>query len=79
LGLRVESAIPTPSSVMNYLDHLGVIPRLWEQGMGWELVQHLLQAAALLPNSTVMLDMATTADKAQPLHQRLGFEAVREQ
>jgi hypothetical protein len=31
---------------MNYLDHLGVIPRLWEQGMGWELVQHLLQAAA---------------------------------
>ena len=77
-GLRVESIIPPPSGPMHYLAHLGVSPQLHGQGVGSALVQHLLQAAALGPNPTVMLDVAITNDKAQRLYQRLGFEVVCE-
>jgi ribosomal protein S18 acetylase RimI-like enzyme len=48
------------------------------QGVGSALVRHLLQATVLGPKSTVVLDVATTNDKARRRYQRLGFEVVGE-
>lgn len=77
-GLRVESVIPPPAGAMHYLGHLGVCPSLQGQGVGSALIRHLLQPVAASAESAIVLDVATTNDKAQRLYQRLGFEVVGE-
>lgn len=72
-GLRIERVIRPPRRDVLYLAHLGVTPLLIGQGIGGQLIAHLLQLAPVLGVRTAALDVSAGNPLAQRLYERLGF------
>ncbi|UVE18424.1 GNAT family N-acetyltransferase [Pseudomonas sp. LS44] len=77
-GLRIERLIQPPSRQVLYLAHLGVAPELIGQGLGSQLIEHLLSQAATLKLHTAALDVTASNPLAQKLYERLGFRVCEE-
>ncbi|MBM7061452.1 GNAT family N-acetyltransferase [Pseudomonas sp. UL073] len=77
-GLRIEQLIRPPSRSVLYLAHLGVVPALTGQGIGGQLIAHLLQQAEPQALRTAALDVAASNPLAQRLYERLGFRVCAE-
>lgn len=77
-GLQMEQLIPPPPKGPLYIGHLGVLPGLTGQGIGTQLVEHLLQQGRARGLSSVALDVSAQNPLAQALYERLGFCVLRE-
>jgi len=78
-GLRVEAVIPPPTqSRQLYLAHLGVRPELRGQGLGSQLIEHLLNRGRELGLQEAALDVSLENPRAQALYERWGFKVTRQ-
>jgi len=78
-GLRVEAVIPPPTrSDQLYLAHLGVRPELRGQGLGSQLMAHLLERGREAGLRQAALDVSVENPRAQALYERWGFKVVRQ-
>ena len=76
-GLQIEEVIKPPTKDLYYIAHLGVTPDLRGQGIGTQLVNHLLLPEHTKGRSTVALDVAVSNPRAEALYARMGFEVTR--
>ncbi|MCP8464039.1 GNAT family N-acetyltransferase [Pseudomonas sp. ZM23] len=72
-GLQLERIICPPPRRTLYLAHLGVTPELRGEGLGSQLIDHLLQRGRRAGVSMAALDVSAANPKAQALYERLGF------
>jgi ribosomal protein S18 acetylase RimI-like enzyme len=72
-GLKVERVIPPPARRLHYLAHLGVVPALRGQGIGQQLIEHLIAQGQAQGKRRLVLDVAVGNPRAQALYERLGF------
>ena len=72
-GLRMEQVIKPPAAKLYYIAHLGVAPELQGQGIGTQLLNHLLSPEYTAGCSMAALDVAVTNPRAETLYERLGF------
>jgi len=72
-GLRIEQIIKPPSNTLYVVAHLGVKPELRGQGIGTQLVTHLLSEQFITGIKMAALDVAVTNPRAQALYERMGF------
>lgn len=72
-GLQLEKIICPPPRKTLYLAHLGVTPTLRGEGLGSQLIEHLLQIGRRSGLPVAALDVSTANPKAQALYERLGF------
>lgn len=72
-GLRIEQVIEPPSKDLYYIAHLGVKPELRGQGIGTQLLNHLLSQQYTAGIKTAALDVAVTNPRAEALYKRMGF------
>ena len=77
-GLRVERVIPPPARRLHYLAHLGVVPALRGQGIGQQLIEHLVAQGRVQGKQRLVLDVAVGNPRAQALYERLGFRVTAE-
>ncbi len=77
-GLQLERIIQPPPKKTFYLAHLGVASGLRGQGIGSQLVGHLLQLGRAAGFRQAALDVAASNPLAQALYERLGFSLVEE-
>lgn len=77
-GLRLEKIIQPPPKQTFYLAHLGVAAGLRSQGIGTQLVEHLLKLGRSAGFQLAALDVAASNPLAQALYERLGFAVVDE-
>lgn len=77
-GLLMERLVQPPSKHMYYIGHLGVRPELRGQGIGTQLIEHLLSPHHINGRSLVGLDVAVSNPRAQALYERLGFYVTKE-
>jgi ribosomal protein S18 acetylase RimI-like enzyme len=77
-GLQVEKVILPPPKQTFYLAHLGVAPDLQGQGIGTQLIGHLLQLGRAAGFTEAALDVAASNAQAQALYERLGFRVMEE-
>lgn len=77
-GLQVEHLIKPPKKGLSYLAHLGVQTALTGQGIGSQLIAHLLQVGQARGHSSAALDVSAENPLAQALYERLGFEVVEQ-
>ena len=76
-GLAIEEVIKPPSGKLYYIAHLGVAPELRGQGIGTQLVNHLLLPEFTDGSSTAALDVAVTNPRAEALYERMGFTVTK--
>jgi ribosomal protein S18 acetylase RimI-like enzyme len=72
-GLKVERVIPPPTRRVHYLAHLGVAPALRGQGIGQQLIEHLIAEGRAQGKRRLVLDVSVGNPRAQALYERLGF------
>ena len=77
-GLRLEKLIQPPARQTFYLAHLGVAQGMRGEGIGTQLVQHLLKLGRSAGFQLAALDVAASNPQAQALYERLGFAVVEE-
>jgi ribosomal protein S18 acetylase RimI-like enzyme len=77
-GLRTESVIPPPPRDRYYLGHLGVVPGRQGQGIGQQLIQHLLMLGTTQGFTATALHVSAANPRAQALYERIGFTVVQE-
>jgi ribosomal protein S18 acetylase RimI-like enzyme len=77
-GLRVEAIVPPPKGKLHYVSHLGVAPEMRGQGIGEQLVHHLLEIGRAAGRTTAALDVSVENPRAQALYERLGFVVTKE-
>src|SRR5690349_2765813 len=75
-GLKVERVIPPPARRLHYLAHLGVAPALRGQGIGRQLIEHLVAQGRVHGKQRLVLDVAVGNPRAQALYERLGFKVT---
>jgi ribosomal protein S18 acetylase RimI-like enzyme len=75
-GLRIERVISPPARQWHYLAHLGVAPALRGQGIGQQLIEHLILQGRALGKQRLVLDVAVSNPRAQALYERLGFRVT---
>lgn len=76
-GLKIEEVIKPPSKDLYVIAHLGVSPELRGQGIGTQLVNHLLSPEFTAGCPTVALDVAVTNPRAEALYERMGFTVTK--
>ena len=76
-GLQIEDVIKPPTKDLYYIGHLGVTPDLRGQGIGTQLLNHLLLPEYTKGRATVALDVAVSNPRAKALYTRMGFEVTR--
>ncbi|BBP81302.1 N-acetyltransferase [Pseudomonas sp. Pc102] len=77
-GLQLERIIQPPPAATCYLAHLGVEDGLTGQGIGRQLIDHLLQQGRHAGLQRAALDVSATNPRAQALYERLGFVVEHE-
>lgn len=77
-GLQIEKIIHPPSDDISILVHLGVAPEKRSQGVGTQLVEHLLEIAQQSGTAKAELDVSVENSRAQSLYERLGFKVIDE-
>lgn len=78
-GLQIEQVIEPPKGkVMHYIAHLGVAKNRRSQGIGTQLVAHLMAQGRQAGRQTAVLDVAISNLRAKALYERLGFVVTRE-
>lgn len=77
-GLQVESIVRPPSGNLHYIAHLGVTPELRGQGIGVQLVEHLLEMGRERGRRTAALDVSVENPRAEALYLRMGFIVTAE-
>lgn len=75
-GLQVEQLIKPPKKGLSYLAHLGVQAGLTGQGIGTQLINHLLKLGAAHGVPMAALDVSAENPLAQALYERLGFKVM---
>lgn len=75
-GLKVERVIPPPARRLHYLAHLGVAPARRGQGIGQQLIEHLVAQGKAQGKQRLALDVAVGNPRAQALYERLGFSVI---
>ncbi|WP_240923370.1 GNAT family N-acetyltransferase [Metapseudomonas otitidis] len=61
-----------------YLTHIGVAEDLAGQGIGCQLIDHLLHLGRLEGHHRAALDVSAANPRAQALYERLGFRVMLE-
>ena len=77
-GLRVEGVIQPPPKKTYYLAHLGVAEEVRGEGIGTQLIEHLLKLGSAAGFQLAALDVAASNPQAQALYERLGFGVIDE-
>lgn len=77
-GLQLEQVIQPPPRDACYLAHLGVADDLTGQGIGRQLIDHLLHLGRLEGYHRAALDVSAANPRAQALYERLGFRVMLE-
>ncbi len=75
-GLQVEHLIKPPKKGCNYLAHLGVQAGLTGQGIGSQLIEHLLKLGSARGLPKAALDVSAQNPLAQALYERWGFQVM---
>jgi ribosomal protein S18 acetylase RimI-like enzyme len=77
-ALKIESIVQPPPVATWYLAHLGVAEGLTGQGIGRQLIEHLLLQGRKEGLSLAALDVSSANPRAQKLYERLGFVVKKE-
>jgi len=72
-GLQLERIICPPPKRTLYLAHLGVTSSQRGEGLGSQLIDHLLQIGRNAGLSMAALDVSVANPRAQALYERFGF------
>ena len=73
-GLRFERMISPPSKGEFAIVHIGVDPSMQRRGIGYKLMNHLIEIARTSGYHSAILDVAERNDNARLLYERLGFK-----
>lgn len=78
-GLSVERVVPPPvARRLFYIGHLGVVPGLRGQGIGRQLIDHLLVQGRNAGCNRAALDVSCANPRAQVLYEKIGFRVTAE-
>ena len=75
-GLAFEQVVRPPKGELWIVAHLGVAPECRGQGIGVQLIEHLIDLIRGRGGKRVGLDVALINPRAEALYQRIGFEVT---